>query len=73
MVSDPVLVAPEPLAAAPAPLDPTVRAWIEAQTELLRAQTEYTRKQCAWMDTLNQVTLAMVQQPAAVRPSGKPN
>lgn len=73
LVSDSVVVAPEPPAAASPSLDPTQRAWIEADTERLRAQTEYIRKQCAWMDTLIQVTLAMVQRPAAVKPGGKPN
>lgn len=69
MMPDSAIVVPAPAAAAPPPMDSTMRAWFEADTERVRATTEYIRRQSAWMDML----FAMIQSPAAGRPNDKPN
>ena len=73
VVSEAVLVVPEPSAGAAPTLDPTMRAWVEADTERLRAQTELIRRQCAWMDAQAQALSAQAQGQIVIRPGGKPN
>ena len=73
VVPDWMVMFQEPPAGAAPTLDPTMRAWVEADTERLRAQTELIRRQCAWMDAQAQALGAQAQGQIVIRPGGKPN